>query len=226
MVHIIYIEGNIGSGKSTLLNLIAASIKETSQNAIVLKEPVDKWATILQQYYKDKAKNAVKFQATIIISKLVQFVDALMKKDSDIILVERSPLSGQMFIHQLAEDGLISDEDVCMIEQWLQWADDMTKLFVQTTYTLYVRTDPNVCLDRVRGRDRNGECDIDVKLLNQLHTLHEKFIDTLRDSVSNRLRNVDDYLLCLDGNLGVEYSCTHVRDFTEFMSKLEITRTV
>ena len=57
---------------------------------------------------------------------------------------------------------------------------------------IYLKTDPTVCLERIKLRGRETETNISIDYLNKLHLKHEKFLTT---------NPPDCEIITLDGNL-------------------------
>ena len=64
MVKIISIEGNIGSGKSTVVHNLEQKLKN-NKDYVFLREPVDIWETIKDQYGKTILENFTKIKINI-----------------------------------------------------------------------------------------------------------------------------------------------------------------
>jgi len=50
------------------------------------------------------------------------------------------------------------------------------RLKIRNIYIVYLRTDPEVALDRLRKRGRSEECGVSVDYLRAVHTLHEEWL--------------------------------------------------
>ena len=179
---IISIDGNIGSGKSTLL----AYLKEYftyNENIIFLKEPVDEWEnikdnegkTILQNFYENQKKYSFSFQMLAYISRLNLIKEAIKKNPNAIIITERSLYTDKMvFAKMLYDDGLINSIDY---QIYLKLFESFTDEY-PVNKIIYVKTKPNICIERIKKRSRTGETNIQLDYLVNLNKYHDEMINS------------------------------------------------
>ena len=200
---IVSIEGNIGSGKSTLLENLRNYFNENSC-VMFLREPVDDWEkikdnqgnTMLKKFYADQEKYSFAFQMMAYISRLTILRDTIKEIVSEnnnkqyIIITERSLYTDkEVFAKMLHDQGKI--EDVCY-QIYLKWFEEFAKDF-PINYSVYVKTDPTNCYNRIHKRSRDGEEVIPLAYLQDCHTYHEAFLD----------KNENTKPLVLDGNVDI-----------------------
>ena len=200
---IISIEGNIGSGKSTLLENLRNHY-DNNAHVIFLREPVDDWEkikdsngnTILKKFYADQEKYSFAFQMMAYISRLKILRDAKLNILNDtlsskfVIITERSLYTDKyVFAKMLYDQGKI--EDVCY-QIYLKWFEEFAKDF-PINYSIYVKTEPKKCYDRIHKRARDGEEFIPIDYLNDCHKYHEEFLD----------KTTNENKLVLDGNVDI-----------------------
>ena len=194
---IISIEGNIGSGKSTLLNLLREKYKE-NQNIIFVDEPVSEWnkikdgeKSILELFYGDKDKYSFTFQILAYITRLRKLLQVLENSNDDnIIICERSIYTDKyVFAKMLYQQGHIKEIEW---QTYNYWFDTFKKQTLPNTI-IYVKTDPLICSDRIKKRNRNGEDSIAIEYLDHCHKLHEEW---LKESKIN--------IITVDGNMELE----------------------
>ena len=200
---IISIEGNIGSGKSTLLENLRKYYNGNTR-VIFLREPVDDWEkikdnqgnTMLKKFYADQEKYSFAFQMMAYISRLTILRDTIKEIVSEnnnkqyIIITERSLYTDkEVFAKMLHDQGKI--EDVCY-QIYLKWFEEFAKDF-PINYSVYVKTDPTNCYNRIHKRSRDGEEVIPLAYLQDCHTYHEAFLD----------KNENTKPLVLDGNVDI-----------------------
>lgn len=144
------IDGNIGCGKSTLMRRLA------EDGHVCFQEPVEEWDEMLQLFYKDKNRWSFTFQMTVLHSYLKQYpLDCV---------VERSPYSSyHVFGQCLYNGGFVSEKE------WLLFKAYFDKFAWKPTNIIYIKTDPKVCLERIKTRSRDGESDIGLAYLKNLH---------------------------------------------------------
>jgi deoxyadenosine/deoxycytidine kinase len=187
MFKIVSIEGNIGSGKSTLLENLRKHYKD-NECVIFLREPVDEWEkikdvegnTMLKKFYSDTAKYSFAFQMMAYISRLKILRDTIKSLDINkeyIIITERSLYTDRyVFAKMLFHDNKI--EDVCY-QIYLNWFDEFVKDY-PIDYSIYVKTFPDKCYERIHTRAREGEELIQLSYLEVCHKYHEEFLDNIR----------------------------------------------
>jgi deoxyadenosine/deoxycytidine kinase len=200
---IISIEGNIGSGKSTLLEKLRKYYNGNTC-VIFLREPVDDWEkikdnqgnTMLKKFYADQEKYSFAFQMMAYISRLTILRDTIKEIVSEnnnkqyIIITERSLYTDkEVFAKMLHDQGKI--EDVCY-QIYLKWFEEFAKDF-PINYSVYVKTDPTNCYNRIHKRSRDGEEVIPLAYLQDCHTYHEAFLN----------ENENTKPLVLDGNIDI-----------------------
>ena len=187
---IISIEGNIGSGKSTLIKML-----KKKENLIFLPEPVDEWnkivdsngTNILEKYYSNQKRYAFSFQMMAYITRLKQLLECNASENS-IIITERCLYTDrEIFAKMLYDSGMIEDIEYSI---YLHWFDYFIKN-IEINHFIYLRNDPEVCLQRIHIRDRKGET-IPIEYLINCHKYHENWL------------NNKENILVLDGN--VNYS--------------------
>jgi len=221
---IISIEGNIGSGKSTLL----ANLKEhykNNPNVIFLKEPVDEWEkikdengiTILEKFYSDQEKYSFPFQIMAYISRLMVLRNTLKncKTNKDtIIITERSLYTDKMVFAKMLYDS-------CKIESinyqiYLNWFDAFSNEF-PVDKIIYVKTDSNICHERIMKRSRTGENNIPLDYLETCYIYHE---DMIRNLI---IQNICKEQMVLDGNVDIfnnnNQLDTWIKEIDNFINK-------
>ena len=176
------IEGNIGGGKSTMINLL----RQQYPDVVIIDEPVDQWLgmkdadtgkSLLQLFYEDKQRWSYTFQNCAFITRYLSAFQALSKpieKDT-IYISERGILTDRyVFATMLRESGCLTS---------IEW-DLYTKWFGQFSNTakpnaiIYITTDSNVCSNRIKQRNREGEEGIPQAYLDDLEAAHETWLAT------------------------------------------------
>lgn len=160
----ITIDGNIGAGKSTILSFLNNIGKYD-----IDPEPIKEWEPFLVDMYKNN-KDAFEFQVKV-------WTDRCFNpdyKNKSVICIERSP-KFQLNVFTLAnyENNKLNDRQYNLL----------TELYTKPCYTpdlyIYLRTEPEKCIERVQKRNRSCESDIDVDYIKQIHYLHEKTYNNL-----------------------------------------------
>ena len=179
MSNIICIQGNIGSGKSTLLRQLE------DNGFICLQEPVDTWAeyqhngkSILEYFYEDKAKYAFPFQMMAFYTRM-KAINELKEKNSPLTIMERSlETDKRIFFQLLVNDNSI--DPICA-KIYNDWYNDLVKIKDKNkdnvnVIDIYIKTPPEICLERIAKRSRPGEKEITLQYLTKCHELHEEWL--------------------------------------------------
>lgn len=223
---IVSIEGNIGSGKSTFISKLEKYIQEnnTDKKIFFLSEPVDEWLNIkdennehiLSKFYNNQEKYSFTFQMMAYISrlnKLKEAIDNLKKSDNNpIIITERSLMTDKyVFAQMLYDENKIEKIEFEIYKKWFNSFNKETEI----DKVIYIASKPEICYDRVKLRDRDGEENIPLDYLTKCHNYHENMIKILKDD------NKD--IVLLNGNDNI-YKDEKVLDnwFTELKRVLNI----
>lgn len=205
----VYVEGNIGAGKSTLLDRLAArpTTSGSAREIVAIKEPVEDWgaplpgaggAGILQLYYGDKRAHAVAFQAHVLISRLTQLLRAGQEHPGAIIVSERSPASGAIFVRQMVDAGILTEAEGALHTSWIAAAEAALK----PAGVVYLSVSPAKCIERIRHRGRSGEDAIDASLLADLHARHDEFVQERAESLPTmRIDGSSEHASDMDANV-------------------------
>ena len=191
---IISIEGNIGAGKSTLLEQIRRRLDtdpliEKGQ-IVCMQEPVDLWESvkedatgesILTKFYKDPAKYAFPFQVMAYTSRLSAFQRITeTNPNCQVILCERSlEADRNIFAKMLFDDNMI-DEVSYKIYKMLY--DNTANQFPINTM-IYLDVPPEICLERINYRAREGEGQITLDYLTKCDKYYQDWISSMNISV-------------------------------------------
>jgi deoxyadenosine/deoxycytidine kinase len=179
---IVSIEGNIGSGKTTLLSNLQNAFPE--KNILFVKEPVNVWEeikdsqgkTMLEKFYADQQKYAFSFQIMAFISRISLLKQSIRENPGSVIITERSLHTDKMvFAQMLFDSGLIEDVN---FQIYLKWFDEFSRE-CPLNRVIYVKTDPDICIQRIAKRSRAGESVIPIDYLRECHAYHEKMMEAL-----------------------------------------------
>jgi deoxyadenosine/deoxycytidine kinase len=188
---LVSMEGNIGAGKTSMIRAIKDRITtENRDDLTVLEEPIEEWMSIndgtnniLHLFYKNPTEYAFLFQVLVGITTMKQLKKAVKKNPAlKVILSERSLLSSRkIFAESLIEadamDGIESEiYDILFSDDDLEW--------MYPTGMIYLKTRPEVCLERIEKRGRWEEESITIEWLRQCEQKHEKMIDEADHIVS------------------------------------------
>ena len=176
-MHILTIEGNIGAGKSTIMaHLKSCRWHQEEISVVLIDEPVQEWLDqgLLQDLY-DKNITAEAFQYAAL-SSIVSHTRKVMMSASPgttLFIAERSVGSN---LHVFAQASLREEPQ----RRAFKYAYDQMVSMLPTNMVfqhLMLNTDPEICLDRIKARARISESAITLEYLQQLHDLHNEWID-------------------------------------------------
>jgi deoxyadenosine/deoxycytidine kinase len=169
------VEGNIGAGKSTFLRLIQQSLYDVS----VGLEPLETWQSdsgrgLLEQFYQEPHRWAFTMEHVAMIKRVLDHMRDQETKEHYRI-VERSIYSGHYcFAVNSYMHGFISSLE------WSVYFEQFRSLIPQYCRSprgfIYLRTDPSVCYERMRKRNRGAEAGVGLEYLQQIHERHESFL--------------------------------------------------
>ena len=178
---IVSIEGNIGSGKSTFINYIADTFN--SENVVIVPEPVKEWDTIqdtdgksmLSHFYEDQTRNAFSFQMMAYISRLAGIKQAIENNPkAQLIVTERClETDRNVFAKMLYHDNKIREIDYQIYEKWF----NEFSVQYRPDHYIYIRTNHDVCSDRIKTRSREGEEGLPLEYLKTCGEYHDGWLE-------------------------------------------------
>jgi deoxyadenosine/deoxycytidine kinase len=194
---IISIEGNIGSGKSTLFEKLKIHFAN-NKNIIFVREPVDIWesiqdengTTILEKFYQDQIKYSFSFQIMAYISRINLLKETIKHNPGVTIITERSLYTDKMVFAKMLYDT--HKIEYINYQIYLNLFDTFKNDF-NVNNIIYIKTDPDICYNRILKRARNGENNISVDYLQLCDTYHNNMVDILECDKIVLNGNVDIY---------------------------------
>jgi deoxyadenosine/deoxycytidine kinase len=128
-------------------------------------EPVDNWTDYLENLY-NTPNSSYDFQIKVWIDRCW-----IQEKTTTAVLMERSPnFIKNVFVRKAYEDKTISEKEYENIISLHKTTDELWK----PNGYIYLRSEPEKCLQRVNKRGRFAEKNIRLEYLQELHELHEK----------------------------------------------------
>lgn len=225
---IINIEGNIGTGKSTILSELRKNIKiDHPTDVIFLTEPVDKWDTIkdsqdisiLKHFYQDSNKYAFPFQIMACCTRISNLKNAINNNPNcKIIICERSiEADANIFAQMLYDDNVMNEMEHKIYSLFY---NEHKELYKPDGY-VYLDTNADTCLRRIKKRSRDGESNISLEYLQKCQQYHDRW---LKDE------NIDTPLLTIDTNNDVTYNNDEgnlwITTITNFINRILATQTL
>jgi len=183
MAQIISIEGNIGSGKSTLVTYLKNTLDKDKY--VFVDEPVNTWQSIrdnegvdiISKFYEDQQKYAFSFQMLAYISRISAIKKVI--NNGKIVITERCVNTDkEVFAKMLYNDNLIEDINYKIYNMWF---DEFNK-DIKVDKFVYLQTDPSLCSQRIKQRNRQGE-EINLDYLCKCHKYHEDWISNIPNKI-------------------------------------------
>ena len=165
------IDGNIGCGKTSILNYL-----HKYKNIQIDLEPVEKWKSFLDNIYLSKT-GYFNFQIKVWLDRAW-----IQEKDNkSIILMERSPffIRNTFNKNDYIKNNINEDEYNVINEMY----DKTDKIWNSNKY-IYLRSNPDKCLERIKLRGRENEANINISYITAIHNLHEKALIKLCETSS------------------------------------------
>jgi deoxyadenosine/deoxycytidine kinase len=178
---VISLDGNIGAGKTTLLNKL-----KNIPDVYVIEEPVGVWEqfnvngkNILQHFYEDQHRWAYTFQNAAILTRIIHINKAIKENPGyKLYITERSILTDNfVFAKMLHRDKIIDDMEMQLYNMWFDNFGTMN-----ISGILWLTTDVQTCVERIKIRGRLGEENISREYLENLDKTHHEWLD-LRPNV-------------------------------------------
>jgi deoxyadenosine/deoxycytidine kinase len=171
----ILLEGNIGAGKTTVGKALASS-----EAFDFIEEPTAAWregfaANMLELFYSDTKRWAFTFQICAFITRAKTWKEVLAYTDHSRVVLERSVFCDRyIFAENCYRTGLMTAPEYqvyCGLWEFL-----VANYCVEPDLVLYLRTPAQVCMERIKVRDRVEESGIPLDYLLQLESLHDEWL--------------------------------------------------
>ena len=184
---IVSIEGNIGSGKTTAKDKLKQYIlkKNGGHNSSIafVDEPTDEWNTIqdengvpiLVNLYSDLKRFAFRFQMMAYITRLKKLRDATKDPNIKIIITERCLITDAHVFAKMLYDSKHIEEDEYQI--YTRWFDEFAKE-VEPSCIVYFKASGEVCMKRIKQRNRDGEQTMQHEYLERCNNYHNDWLIT------------------------------------------------
>ncbi|CAL1572515.1 unnamed protein product [Knipowitschia caucasica] len=194
----ISIEGNIAAGKSTFVRLLQKSSEEWE----VIPEPIAKWCNVqtekediyeelsssqksggnlLHMLYSKPTRWSYTFQSYACLSRIRSQLQPpsakLQESENPVQFFERSVFSDRyVFASSLRDSASITDTEWSVYQDWHQWILDQFSPDLNLDAIVYLRAQPQCCMQRLLHRGREEEQEIPLEYLQQLHQKHESWL--------------------------------------------------
>jgi len=205
------LEGNIGAGKTTLLK----KIKEEIPFLNVIFEPVNQWhngiagKSLLSDFYKDSKRWAYTLETFAMTCRIREYLKESINTSNKIM--ERSIFSGHYcFAKNDFINGYMTKLEWEIYKNWFSFL--VSNKVPMPAGFIYLKTDPEVSLERIKKRARTGEQKITLDYLKDLDKRHKEFLIDKTD-ISAELKKVP--ILSLDCNFDFETNKNHLAKLSD-----------
>lgn len=173
---VISLDGNIGAGKTTLLKKL-----KNIPDVYVIEEPVGVWEqfntngkNILQHFYENQNRWAYTFQNAAILTRIIHINNTIKNNPGyKLYITERSVLTDKfVFAKMLHKDKIIDDMEMQLYNMWFDNFGSMDVAGI-----LWLTTDVQTCVERIKIRGRAGEENISQEYLENLDKAHHEWLD-------------------------------------------------
>lgn len=189
------VEGNIGVGKSSFLKLLSDKI-----DCSVVSEPhekdIGKVGNLLEKFYEDTSRWAYTFQAYVFLARVLDQEINIAKSKKNILFFERSVFCDyHCFAKNCFEIGTMSKLEWDLYQEWFSWL--VKKHVVLPEGFIYLRSNPEICFERMKIRNRKEESGVSLDYLKLLHKKHEDWLFHKKE-VANCVANIPVLVLDRD----------------------------
>lgn len=211
------VEGNVGAGKSTFLSLLSQQLSSVQ----VVFESVNSWdkedhgQSLLAHFYHDAHRWSYTMETFTMFMRVREHLREQADKNP-FKIIERSLYSGHYcFARNGYLQGFLAETEWTLYNKWFNF---LVEQHCKAPHGfIYLQTDPLVCYERAKKRNRSSEENIPLAYFEQIHEQHEDFLIKKR-GILPALRDVPVLILNVseefetDAELAKEYA-EKVHDF-------------
>jgi deoxyadenosine/deoxycytidine kinase len=160
------IAGNMGVGKSTLTAVLAERLQARAFYESVAENPY------LERFYEDMQRWSFHSQFTFLSQAFRQHCDILQRTThcvQDRTIYEHF----HVFATSHLDQGLLAEEEFRSLEDHYR---SLERVVPGPDLMVYLRASIPTLVDRIRGRDRNFESNVDIAYLQGLEDRYERWM--------------------------------------------------
>ena len=183
-----FLEGNIGVGKSTVLR----ALDDLGDSRLcIVQEPVHEWVHLLGHVQNGTLDPAI-FQIIVLNSISTALAEAFAHHTPDTtFIVERSIQSNKHVFAKMCLQQDTPEYNAFVLAQ--DYARRVLAANIQIHF-LYLRAPSAICFSRILERARPEESAISLQYLNQLHNLHDEWLEGIPNSTFIDARQHSDFV--------------------------------
>ncbi len=171
--------GNIGAGKTTLTRLMAEHYNWEPYYEPVLNNPY------LDDFYSDMKRWSFHLQIFFLAKRFESMIE-IQKSDISVIQDRTIYEDVEIFARNLFRRGDMNERD---FKTYSDLFYDMVSFIIKPDLVVYLRTRPEVLVERIMQRGRESEKNIPIGYLKQLNEAYETWIAAY--AAKNRVLVID-----------------------------------
>ena len=155
----------------------------------LIEEPVEEWnnLNLLKLFYDQKDRWSFTFEHFVQLSRLRAHMASLneaRRYQNKIIILERSLWSSHhVFTKNTFEENGIKKFEYDILDSYYkvfskQLLNDSESSMLPFKI-IYLKTSPNVCYERLKGRSREAETNVSLSYLTKIHDKYEQWITSI-----------------------------------------------
>ena len=188
---IITIDGNIGSGKTSILQKL-----QMNYGQLVDLEPIEQWKPYLDNIYLNDTGH-FSFQKKVWEDRAL-----IQSRNNNIIFIERSAKFTRETFVEVYKNKFTNEEYLLLNHLYENSDAKNNKMITEPILYIYISVSDDICINRIKERNRNNEIDINHELIKKLNIKHEECY--------NLLLNQGYQILKIDGTDSLEDICNEI----------------
>tara|TARA_B000000477_G_C6065582_1_gene216413 strand:+ start:100 stop:690 length:591 start_codon:yes stop_codon:yes gene_type:complete len=188
---IITIDGNIGSGKTSILQKL-----QMNYGQLVDLEPIEQWKPYLDNIYLNDTGH-FSFQKKVWEDRAL-----IQSRNNNIIFIERSAKFTRETFVEVYKNKFTNEEYLLLNHLYENSDAKNNKMITEPILYIYISVSDDICINRIKERNRNNEIDINHELIKKLNIKHEECY--------NLLLNQGYQILKIDGTNSLEDICNEI----------------
>jgi len=197
---ILYLEGNVGVGKSTFLIFLKQHF-----NILIMNEPHDQWQNVegnnlLELFFLNQKRWAYTLQSYVLLTRSDQLLFTKPDSHNQLSIIERSIYSGKYCFAQTAKElGWMNDLEWSLFNNL--WSREIIRIQHRIpSGFIYLKAPADICLKRIKKRDRIEEKTITLEYLQHLEQKYDQWF-LHKQGIDQHIANIPTLILDASENL-------------------------